>query len=116
MCLKNYDNLSRCEFGYEGSTCAKSIRMLPTMFIEDMSQTDSLVARFVVMRGLIHGYTCGVVASGKALVFNQNGRRELQTMDLDISTARFVKHNFFFYNKLLYFMKSIIMLVSHLVI
>ncbi len=79
----------RCDFGYEGKSCAQSSRVLPTMFIDDISHRDTMTSHFAVMRGLVHDYTCGVVASGKALVFNQNGRRELQTMDMDSSGARY---------------------------
>ena len=46
--------------------------------------------KFDAVTGVELGYKCGVLATGKALVFNKNGRRELVTRELNTTTARWV--------------------------
>ena len=79
---------SRCDSSYEDAVCASATGQLSSMLIEDMLTDESVRASFAVVKGASLGYVCGVVASGKALVFNADGRRELQTNDLNTTDVR----------------------------
>ena len=58
------------------------------MLIDDMFSISSIVSNFAVVKGASLSYLCGVVGSGKAVVFHEGGRRELQTIDLNTTGTR----------------------------
>ena len=60
------------------------------MLIDDMFTISSIRANFAVVKGATLSYLCGVVGSGKAVVFHEGGRREMQTMDLNTTGTRYV--------------------------
>jgi len=60
------------------------------MFISESFASSRLSSyhNFYSIRGAEVSFGCGVLASGKALVFNKDGRRQLITAFLDSSQSR----------------------------
>lgn len=71
--------LCRCDLGFTGPSCADTVGVLPTQLIEAMSGIPSITRSFPVVRGGTLGYRCGVLATGKAVVFYNSGLRVLET-------------------------------------
>lgn len=83
--------LCRCDTGYESSSTCSSSRQdgtEPYSIIVPISSLDDLSGSAISSHGAVVGYQCGVLASGKAAVFNQNGRRLLETIDINMSSAK----------------------------
>ena len=80
-----------CSIGYEGSTCARSSGSLPAMLIDPMGSIESIKTNFALTRGASLSYTCGVVGSGKAVVFHRDGPRQIQTVDLNTTYIRYLR-------------------------
>lgn len=79
-----YSILFRCDFGYVGITCKGTVVPNPTHLLESFEGPALTVGSTVErIEGAVLGYQCDVLSSGKALVFNQNGHRELVTAELN---------------------------------
>ena len=80
-----------CDQGYGGSDCA-SVEPLPRNLIEsfDDAYSSSIIGANV-------SSSCGVIASGNAAVFHQDGVRMLQTIDLDLTSASYAQMMVKFY-------------------
>lgn len=81
----------RCDPGFSGPACEMASQTFP-MFISESFGSSRLSSyhNFYSIRGAEVSFGCGVLASGKALVFNKDGRRQLITSFLDSSQSRLV--------------------------
>ncbi|XP_023933533.1 reelin-like [Lingula anatina] len=82
-----------CDFGYSGDTCEETTASHPTSLVEMLSPSADQVlpARFMSIQGATLSYACGVVASGKALVFNGDEMRKAETVDLNTTLSRYLQ-------------------------
>ena len=80
----------RCDFGYHGQTCNQSSSVLPTYLIDTMNNVGGVTANanFKKILGASVSYDCGVLDSGKAVVFHKDGCRQLLTVDLNTTNAK----------------------------
>uniref|UniRef100_K7F7A9 Reelin n=1 Tax=Pelodiscus sinensis TaxID=13735 RepID=K7F7A9_PELSI len=85
-------NGCKCDPGYSGPACEMASQTFP-MFISESFGSSRLSSyhNFYSIRGAEVSFGCGVLASGKALVFNKDGRRQLITSFLDSSQSRFLQ-------------------------
>ncbi|XP_041459310.1 reelin-like [Lytechinus variegatus] len=84
----------RCDQGYSGVNCQISVSDLLgnlTEKFETFTPEFDEHEKFSVIQGGSIGYGCGVLASGKALVFNQQGRRELITQEINTTNVRYLQ-------------------------
>jgi len=58
------------------------------MLVAPINTRDDLSLSFGAVEGAVVDYSCGVVASGKAAVFNGPGRRLIETVNVNTSTIR----------------------------
>ncbi|KAB0375952.1 hypothetical protein FD755_012595, partial [Muntiacus reevesi] len=81
-----------CDPGFSGPACEMASQTFP-MFISESFGSSRLSSyhNFYSVRGAEVSFGCGVLASGKALVFNKDGRRQLITSFLDSSQSRFLQ-------------------------
>ncbi|XP_048477405.1 reelin-like, partial [Rhincodon typus] len=85
-------NGCKCDPGFSGPGCDIASQTFPTIISESFSSSRlSSYHNFHTIRGAELGFGCGVLSSGKALVFNKEGRRELITSFLDSTLARFLQ-------------------------
>ncbi|XP_051890268.1 reelin isoform X1 [Pristis pectinata] len=85
-------NGCKCDPGFSGPGCDMASQTYPTIISESFSSSRlSSYHNFHSIRGAELGFGCGVLSSGKALVFNKEGRRELITSFLDSTSARFLQ-------------------------
>ncbi|KAM4036706.1 reelin isoform 2-T2 [Anomaloglossus baeobatrachus] len=82
----------KCEPGFSGPACEMASQTFP-MFISESFTSSRLSSyhNFYSIRGAEVSFGCGVLASGKALIFNKDGRRQLITTFLDSSQSRFLQ-------------------------
>ncbi|OXB71770.1 UNVERIFIED_CONTAM: hypothetical protein H355_005659, partial [Colinus virginianus] len=87
-----YQPGNRCDPGFSGPACEMASQTFP-MFISESFANSRLSSyhNFYSIRGAEVSFGCGVLASGKALVFNKDGRRQLITAFLDSSQSRFLQ-------------------------
>nr|XP_021323617.1 reelin-like [Danio rerio] len=79
----------RCDPGFSGPACELASQAFPAFLSESFSSARlSSYHCFSSLRGAEVSFACGVLASGKALVFNRDSRRHLITTALDSSQAR----------------------------
>lgn len=79
----------RCDPGFSGPACELASQTFPAFLSEGFSSPRlSSYHTFSSLRGAEVSFGCGVLASGKALVFNRDSRRHLVTAPLDSSQAR----------------------------
>ncbi|KAG7257597.1 hypothetical protein CRUP_033542 [Coryphaenoides rupestris] len=79
----------RCDPGFSGPACELASQTFPAFLAEGFSSPRlSSYHSFSSLRGAEVSFSCGVLASGKALVFNRDSRRHLVTAPLDSSQAR----------------------------
>uniref|UniRef100_A0A670J7Z4 Reelin n=1 Tax=Podarcis muralis TaxID=64176 RepID=A0A670J7Z4_PODMU len=85
-------NGCKCDPGFSGPACEMASQTFP-MFISESFGNSRLSSyhNFYSIRGAEISFGCGVLASGKALVFNKDGRRQLITSFLDSSQSRFLQ-------------------------
>nr|XP_034983281.1 reelin isoform X1 [Zootoca vivipara] len=85
-------NGCKCDPGFSGPACEMASQTFP-MFISESFGNSRLSSyhNFYSIRGAEVSFGCGVLASGKALVFNKDGRRQLITSFLDSSQSRFLQ-------------------------
>lgn len=82
----------RCDPGFSGPACELASQTFPAFLSEGFSSPRlSSYHSFSSLRGAEVSFGCGVLASGKALVFNRDSRRHLVTAPLDSSQARYMK-------------------------
>ncbi|XP_078717259.1 LOW QUALITY PROTEIN: reelin [Lampetra fluviatilis] len=81
-----------CDAGFSGEACEETSRVLPP-FLSESFQTPPLpgLSSFLSVAGAQVGFVCGVLATGKSLVFSKDGPRHLLTTHLDSSTARYLQ-------------------------
>ena len=90
----NHSKLYRCDVGYDKtSACSPSIEegpQLPTSIVATISTDGDLNTELISTDGAVVGYQCGVLASGKAAVFNRHRIRKLETSDIRMSSTKYV--------------------------
>lgn len=80
----------RCDHGFSGPACELASQTFPAFLSESFSSVRlSSYHSFSSLRGAEVSFACGVLASGKALVFNRDSRRHIVTTPLDSSQARY---------------------------
>jgi len=78
----------RCDFGYTGAFCENSVAQNPTVFLENLEGTILAEGAGIhSVQGAELSYDCDVVSTGKAAVFNQDGRREFVTSELNTTNT-----------------------------
>lgn len=81
-------HFNSCDEEYTGINCEISVFNLPTEFnrtFEVFSLEEDPFIPYV--RGASLGFKCGVLVSGKALVFDQPGDRDMITTEFNTSTS-----------------------------
>ncbi|KAF3855008.1 hypothetical protein F7725_023063 [Dissostichus mawsoni] len=82
----------KCDPGFSGPACELASQTFPAFLSEGFSSPRlSSYHSFSSLRGAEVSFGCGVLASGKALVFNRDSRRHLVTSPLDSSQARYLQ-------------------------
>ncbi|KAE8616335.1 hypothetical protein XENTR_v10008776 [Xenopus tropicalis] len=82
----------KCEPGFSGPACEMASQTFPVFISESFTSSRlSSYHNFYSIRGAEVSFGCGVLASGKALIFNKDGRRQLITAFLDSSQSRFLQ-------------------------
>uniref|UniRef100_W5NEI9 Reelin n=1 Tax=Lepisosteus oculatus TaxID=7918 RepID=W5NEI9_LEPOC len=85
-------NGCKCDPGFSGPACELASQTFPAFLSEGFSSARlSSYHSFQSLRGAEVSFACGVLASGKALVFNRDSRRHLVTTPLDSSQARYLQ-------------------------
>ncbi|XP_026533029.1 reelin [Notechis scutatus] len=85
-------NGCKCDPGFSGPACEMASQTFPMFISESFSNARlSSYHNFYSIRGAEVSFGCGVLASGKALVFNKDGRRQLITSFFDSSQSRFLQ-------------------------
>ncbi|KTF83160.1 hypothetical protein cypCar_00047729, partial [Cyprinus carpio] len=78
----------KCDHGFSGPACELASQTFPAFLSESFSSVRlSSYHSFSSLRGAEVSFACGVLASGKALVFNRDSRRHIVTTPLDSSQA-----------------------------
>ena len=81
----------RCDDGYDATLmCSPSSHStpLPTSLVVPFITAGDLSTSYISTSGAMISYQCGVLASGKAAVFNQDGIRVLETVEIKMTTAK----------------------------
>ncbi|KAM9481369.1 reelin [Clarias gariepinus] len=82
----------KCDLGFSGQACELSTQTFPAFLSEGFSSASlPSYHSFSSLHGAEVSFGCGVLASGKALVFNKDNRRHLVTAQLDSSQARYLQ-------------------------
>ncbi|XP_077327999.1 reelin isoform X2 [Lithobates pipiens] len=82
----------KCEPGFSGPACEMASQTYPVFISESFTSSRlSSYHNFYSIRGAEVSFGCGVLASGKALIFNKDGRRQLISTFLDSSQSRFLQ-------------------------
>ncbi|ESO91434.1 hypothetical protein LOTGIDRAFT_228850 [Lottia gigantea] len=81
-----------CDFGYHGIFCEDSIVPNPTSLLENF-ENNLIVqsSQLLSIEGGEIGYNCGVISSGKALVFDNSGPRQVETTYLNTTEAVYLQ-------------------------
>lgn len=86
----------RCDPGFSGPACELASQTFSAFLSESFSSVRlSSYHSFSSLRGAEVSFACGVLASGKALVFNRDSRRHIITTPLDSSQARYIEGGVF---------------------
>ncbi|GAB1600886.1 reelin [Argonauta hians] len=87
-----HKNSCECDFGFSGESCDTSVVPNPSLLLE-MFVSPSVIqsSSQLDIKGAELNYKCGVLSTGKSLVFNKDGRRELVTTDMNTTTIRFLQ-------------------------
>ena len=81
----------RCDDGYDATSICSAFSqstLLPTSLVVPFVSAEDLSTSYISSSGAIVSYQCGVLASGKAAIFNQDGKRILETVDIRMTTAK----------------------------
>ncbi|XP_057204020.1 reelin isoform X1 [Triplophysa rosa] len=82
----------KCDPGFSGPACELASQTFSAFLSESFSSVRlSSYHSFSSLRGAEVSFACGVLASGKALVFNRDSRRHIITTPLDSSQARYLQ-------------------------
>ncbi|KAK3569833.1 hypothetical protein QTP86_005863 [Hemibagrus guttatus] len=81
----------KCDHGYSGSNCSVADVQNPDFLKEDFEDDTSESKNFKLVSGGKPSRKCGIMASGNHMFFNEDGLRMLETIDMDLSNARFVQ-------------------------
>ncbi|XP_026788519.2 reelin isoform X1 [Pangasianodon hypophthalmus] len=81
----------KCDSGYSGPDCSIPDVPNPDFLKEEFEDDTSEAENFKVVSGGKPSRKCGIMASGNHLFFNEDGLRMLETIDMDLSNARFVQ-------------------------
>jgi len=83
--------VTRCDAGFATSeTCGVPDSRLPSMLVAPVSSKDELLSSFDSVEGAAVDYSCGVVSSGRAVVFNGPDQRFIETVNFNASTSRYM--------------------------
>ncbi|XP_071961497.1 reelin-like [Antedon mediterranea] len=79
----------QCDTNFAGTDCSAPLNRR----LDSLEQYFNSVYRMGVTRysGAVVGFECGLIGSGKALVFNQHGPRELVTVEMNSTDAHYLK-------------------------
>ncbi|KAK3762808.1 hypothetical protein RRG08_040503 [Elysia crispata] len=81
-----------CDYGYTGPQCELPTSPVSSTLQETFEDPQVISTSSTVdIAGGSVGYLCGVVASGKAIVFNQAGKRSLTTTELNTTSASHIQ-------------------------
>ncbi|XP_033646479.1 reelin-like isoform X1 [Asterias rubens] len=81
-----------CDSSFTGEDCSLPESPLSSNLTEEFEDFNvDIDFKFSSVRGGDIGYECGVLATGKALVFNQANKRELITQELDTTQSRYLQ-------------------------
>lgn len=82
----------RCDFGYTGLTCDLPVVPHQTTMMEQFVDDSSLNTNNALhIKGASLSFRCGVLSSGKSLVFDKDGPRRLVTTDLNTTDDRYLQ-------------------------
>ncbi|XP_058243950.1 reelin isoform X2 [Hemibagrus wyckioides] len=81
----------KCDHGYSGPNCSVADVQNPDFLKEDFEDDTSESKNFKLVSGGKPSRKCGIMASGNHMFFNEDGLRMLETIDMDLSNARFVQ-------------------------
>ncbi|XP_078679043.1 reelin-like [Branchiostoma floridae x Branchiostoma belcheri] len=84
-----------CDPGWRGEHCDIGVHTLPG-HLKDTFTTPPLPTRWHRVNGGQLSQHCGVVASGQALHFYKSCTRQLETVDLDLTSAQYVQFYFLY--------------------
>ncbi|XP_052779173.1 reelin-like isoform X2 [Mya arenaria] len=91
---KCLEGTCRCDFGYTGELCRKPVAQNPAILLENFEGTSLVPSTGVEhILGASLSYDCDVVSTGKAAVFNQDGRREFVTAELNTTNTMYLQFN-----------------------
>ncbi|CAH1782623.1 unnamed protein product [Owenia fusiformis] len=87
------ENGCSCDFGYEGPSCQETVIHVPTYLIETLSTPSETpaVTQFITIKGADLGFKCGVISSGKAAVFGNDGLRQITTSDINSTNSKYLQ-------------------------
>ncbi|XP_045165547.2 reelin-like [Mercenaria mercenaria] len=88
------DHACKCDFGYTGPTCREPVVPNPTSIVENFEGDNMFTSTGIeAITGGTLGFQCDVLSTGKAFVFNQDGRRELVTGELNTTNNMYLQFN-----------------------
>lgn len=87
---KNCLNISfSCDLDYKGITCNEPVIPHPTSLSENFENPTVLgLSHLMRIQGAAISYACGVLSSGKALVFDKAGDRHITTAEFNTTDVR----------------------------
>ena len=65
------------------------MRLLETVLVNNMATVREIGNNFPTVKGASLEYICGVLSSAKAVVFNGNGQRLIETEEIRTTDARY---------------------------
>lgn len=80
-----------CDDGFHGDWCQIPSQQLPSALRENFERENSISKRFSRHSGIQLSSRCGRVGAGTAAVFDQNGYRQLMTVDIDTTESHIVR-------------------------
>nr|XP_026690434.1 reelin [Ciona intestinalis] len=84
-------NGCRCDEGYTGHACRIPLRRLPQFLSENFNLGIWNHTLFEPADGGEVGFHCGIISSGKALVFDGEGKRMLMTKPLNTTSLKYMQ-------------------------
>ena len=88
-CLEK--GLCSCDNDYQGDWCQYPTQKLPAILRENFEREESISQRLSRFTGQSLSARCGQVGAGLAANFDQNGIRQLMTIDLDTKASQIVR-------------------------
>ncbi|XP_077972003.1 reelin-like isoform X1 [Styela clava] len=81
----------RCDVGYFGISCNTTSDDLPSSLAADFNTNNYFTNMFKMATGSEIGYDCGLLGTGKALVFNGEGDRRLITKPYNGTNLKYLQ-------------------------